>query len=160
MPIQINIEGQSVAEVTQLVHDLSASMGRINPSEVSDTKDSTFLNPQQPQAAPAQPFATSTPAQAPVVQGYNNPGQAPTNQAYVQQQPANTPSPAGAVPTAPPPAYTMEQLGVAAGPLVDAGRSPELTAWINQRGAAALSQLDKSHYGEFATFLRSLGAKI
>jgi hypothetical protein len=54
----------------------------------------------------------------------------------------------------------MEQLGVAAGPLIDAGRSPELLAWINQRGAAALSSLDKAHYGEFAMFLRSLGAKI
>jgi hypothetical protein len=54
----------------------------------------------------------------------------------------------------------MEQLGVAAGPLIDAGRSPELLSWINQRGAAALSSLDKAHYGEFAMFLRSLGAKI
>ncbi len=107
--------------------------------------------PQQTQLPPAQPTMPPQYVQ-------------PTAQAPVQQpalQPAVPTQPQQAtVPTATAPSYTMELLGVAAGPLVDAGRAPELTAWINQRGAQSLSQLDKSHYGEFATYLRSLGARI
>lgn len=156
MSVQIIINGENAAESLNELAALAAGFGA-SPTKAADLG---VENPIQSQAAPAQPFATPTPAEAPAVQGYNNPGQAPTNQGFVQQQPANMAPPVGAVPTSPAPAYTLDQLGVAAGPLVDAGRSPELLAWINQRGAAALNQLDKSHYGEFATFLRSLGAKI
>lgn len=114
----------------------------------------------QPPTAPVVPAATPTaPTQqyAPVIPTAPLTG-VPTQQ-YVPTAPVSQPMPA-AVPTAPTPIYTMEQLGVAAGPLVDAGRGPELTAWINQRGAQSLTQLEKSHYGEFATYLRSLGARI
>lgn len=109
------------------------------------------VSPQsmQPGFTPDPSTQYQQPYQTPVQQGYQQqPGQAP-----MQQQP-------GQVPIASAPTYTMEQLGVAASPIIDAGRSPELLTWINQRGAAALSQLDKSHYGDFATYLRSLGAKI
>lgn len=100
-----------------------------------------------------QPVQQYSPGQQGQMQ--QNYGQAPIqNQAPVQHPQL------GQVPIASAPTYTMEQLGVAAGPFVDAGRGQELLAWINQRGASALSQLDKAHYGDFATYLRSLGAKI
>lgn len=105
---------------------------------------------------PVTPAPTATPQHAAQAyqqqQAYTPPAPVPT---AVPTQPAP-----GAVPTTTPPAYTMEQLGVAATPLVDAGRGPELSAWLSQRGAAALSQLDPAFYGDFATHLRSLGAKI
>ncbi len=81
---------------------------------------------------------------------------------YVEQPPIAplAQPPVGAVPTAQAPTYDIHQLSSAAGPIVDAGRSVELTTWLNQRGVGALTQLDKSLYGEFAMYLRSLGAKI
>lgn len=144
MSVQINING---ADATEALSELAALAKGISSS-----------TPTVPQIqAPVQPAPTMV-----------SPQQAA--QAYQQQQPAYTPPvvptavpthPApGVVPTAPTPAYSMEQLGVAATPLVDAGRAGELTAWLGQRGAAALSQLDPSLYGEFATYLRGLGAAI
>lgn len=120
---------------------------------------------QQPQAiAPhiAQQNLTPDPAatyQTPMPLGY---GQTQVQQGYGQQQPIQQgyEQQPGQVPIAPAPTYTIERLGVAAGPLIDAGRSPELSSWITQRGAGALTQLDKSHYGDFATYLRSLGGNI
>jgi hypothetical protein len=104
-----------------------------------------------PAPAPAQPAPQPAPAPAPQP--------APAQPAPAQPAPQPTPPPAS-VPVAPAPQYTIEQLGVAAGPLVDAGKGPELTAWLQSKGVQALTQLDSSLYGEFATFLRSSGARI
>ncbi|WP_179016189.1 hypothetical protein [Paenibacillus sp. 79R4] len=65
----------------------------------------------------------------------------------------------GTVPTSAP-TYDLTQLGVAAQPIMDAGRQNEIIAWLNQHGVQTLMQLSPSLYGEFATFLRSLGARI
>lgn len=99
-------------------------------------------------AAPAQaqlqqPVQQTQPAQ---------PVQPPVQQAIAQQ-------PAASVPTATH-VYTLEQLAVAATPLIDAGRQHELVALLAQFGVQALTQLPKERYGEFATALRGLGAKI
>ena len=119
----------------------------------------------QPGQAPQAPVSVPTiPAQAAQAyqqqQAYTPPAIDPSQPFAQGQQPLPTQPAPGAVPTGGAPTYTMEQLGVAAGPLVDTGRGPELTAWLQQKGAGALTQLPKEHYGEFATFLRGLGAKI
>ncbi|MEX2461285.1 MAG: hypothetical protein WD469_08325, partial [Paenibacillaceae bacterium] len=107
-----------------------------------------------------QPIQQGYGQQQPIQQGYEQ--QQPIQQGYEQQQPIQQgyEQQPGQVPLAPASTYTMELLRKAASPLIDAGRSPELSSWIKQRGAEALTQLDKSHYGAFATYLRSLGAQI
>ncbi|MGO4345508.1 hypothetical protein AB4Z45_08450 [Paenibacillus sp. MCAF9] len=157
MPVQITINGESAKETLNELFNLSSGL--------ENRQDST--------AAPFVPQATTAPIQAPT-QTYT----APTQQAQLQYgAPADTvptsatpsyvqgtvppqqPAPPSGVPTIAQ-GYTMEQLGVAAGPLVDAGQGPTLTGWLQQYGAQSLTQLPKELYGEFATFLRSLGAKI
>jgi len=54
----------------------------------------------------------------------------------------------------------MEQLAVAATPLIDGGKRQELVDLLSAFGVQALTQLPKERYGEFATALRQLGAKI
>lgn len=56
--------------------------------------------------------------------------------------------------------YTMEQLAAAATQLVDAGRRDEITGLLASFGVQALTALPKERYGEFATQLRALGARI
>ena len=100
-----------------------------------------------PVALPAAPLALA-PAPLPVT---------PAPLAPAPLAPA-APAPA-AVPTAPQ-AYTMDQLAVAATQLVDAGRGEELVAILTAFGVQALTQLPKEQYGNFATYLRSLGVRI
>lgn len=68
-------------------------------------------------------------------------------------------SPPTAVPTSVP-AYTLEQLAVAATPLMDAGKGEDLRTLLRMFGVEALTQLPKELYGDFATALRGMGAKI
>lgn len=146
MSVQIIINGENATESLKELSTLAAGIG------ASATQ------------VPAQVIPTVAPVQSytqPAQQVYQQPTfpQPPVQQSVPVQEPQHQ-APTTPVPVSSAPTYTLEQLGVAAGPLVDAGRGPELTGWLNQRGAAALTQLDKAHYGEFAMFLRSLGAKI
>ena len=83
----------------------------------------------------------------------------PVTPAYIEPL---VPSPWVPVSTVPvtPPAYTMDQLAVAATQLVDAGRREALVGLINTFGVSALTALAPEHYGAFATHLRTMGAKI
>jgi len=150
MSVQIIINGENAQESLLELSALAAGMGVEKSATVNATMGATSVvtaPPVAPQTVAPQTVVAPAYQQQPVYQ-------VPTQQ-VAPSQPVQ-----GGVPITEAPTYTFEQLGVAAGPLVDAGRSGELTAWLNQRGVAALSQLDKSQFGEFATFLRSLGAKI
>ncbi|WP_148403796.1 hypothetical protein [Desulfitobacterium hafniense] len=147
------------------IQTLAASLG----GKIAATQAPAPVVTQTPapvqQAAPQQPMFQPAPQAAPVqapVQQQPQSMQPPYQQPAPQpqqpmQQPAGVPVSA---PVAPAPQYTLEQLGVAAGPLLDAGRGPELTAWLQSKGVQALTHLDKALYGEFALYLRSLGARI
>ena len=167
MSVQIHINGDNAAEA---VKELSALASHFGGDQVIQAPVTATV---QQDWAPNTTYAQQ-PSVSPVPSDY--PGlpvqpqwQAQPQQSVPVQQPQGYPqqsvpqqlqeNPVGGVPTTAP-TYTMEQLGVAAGPLVDVGRSVELTAWINQRGAGALTQLDPKYYGEFATYLRSLGARL
>ena len=63
-------------------------------------------------------------------------------------------------PTAQPIPYTLEQLSLAAAPLIDAGKGKELTDIVQGFGVVSLQQLPAEKYGEFATAIRGLGAQI
>jgi hypothetical protein len=104
----------------------------------------TYTQPQTPtqQAVPAQPMQSAVPVQQPA------------------QQPASMPGPVRQAVPVTAPAYTMEQLSIAAIQLMDAGKKAELLQLLQQFGVPALTELQKEQYGAFATALRRLGAKI
>jgi len=79
----------------------------------------------------------------------------PTGPVQQQMQPQQA-----VVPTSQAPAYTMDQLAVAATQLVDAGQLELLRGILQNFGVTALTELQKDKYGEFATVLRQNGVKI
>lgn len=59
------------------------------------------------------------------------------------------------------PTYTLIELGNAAKGILDAGNVEKLKALLaNQFGVKALTELAPERYGEFATAIRAMGAKI
>lgn len=131
MEITINIPGLS--ELTSAIALLAQAMGG------------------QAASAPAVPAPVLTAAPQPLAAV-----------PVMVQQPAitsQTPLPQAPVPTQAQ-SYTMEQLAVAATQLVDAGRRAELVQLLAAFGVQALTALPKEQYGNFATSLRSMGAKL
>lgn len=152
MPVQITINGENANQAIEEFATLSAAFSGQAPVTA------TVEPPQQSQAQPQQYVAPTAPPQAypqqptqQSQQGYGAPS--------VPVAPTPPTQPSGTVPTSAP-TYDLTQLGVAAQPVMDAGRQGEIIAWLNQHGVQTLMQLSPSLYGEFATFLRSLGAKI
>ena len=59
------------------------------------------------------------------------------------------------------PGYTLEQLRAAAAPITsDAQKRPQVKAALEKYSAVSLTEMDPSHYGDFAADLRLLGAQI
>ena len=73
-------------------------------------------------------------------------------------QPAAVPS--NPAPVAGAPTYEQDQLARAASALMDAGKQKQLIDLLARFGVQGLTQLPKERYGEFATALRGLGARI
>lgn len=72
----------------------------------------------------------------------------------------DTSTEAATVPTAAP-TYTLVELGHAAKGIMDAGNVEKLKALLtDQFGVKALTELAPERYGEFATAIRAMGAKI
>ncbi|BFH71907.1 hypothetical protein J27TS7_08280 [Paenibacillus dendritiformis] len=154
MNITISIQAP---ELVGAINNLATSLGGKLAAAAAPLAQTTLQNdPQQPVTVFQQPPMQSAYGAAPDPAA---PAQAAVPVAPPQAPVVPAPAAAVGVPTTAP-AYTLDQLAVAAGPIVDAGRSGELTSWLQQRGVQALTQLPKELYGEFATYLRSLGAKI
>ena len=115
----------------------------------------------QPQYGQAQPqYGQQAPTGQPQQQQY---GQAPQATQQPQQGYGQAPQQpqGGAAPTAGAPQYTLDQLGVACQPLLDGGpKQQQLLGWLQHRGVTRLTELNPQAYGDFATFIRSLGARI
>jgi hypothetical protein len=167
MPVQINITGDNANQAHQEfmnLHTLMSGSGAAKPAEApatAPTSGTPVQTPTQQQdytsfGQTQQQWQPQQQGGVPVQQQYGQQYGQPQQQGYgqPQQHPVG-----GSVPTSTP-SYTMDQLGVAVQPILDAGRQGELFAWLQQHGAQALTQLNPQHYGEFATYLRSLGAKI
>ncbi|MFZ5650128.1 MAG: hypothetical protein ACOY4I_04635 [Bacillota bacterium] len=153
----------------ELVSALSALAGSISGKNIpmpTPTQAAPMQQPiqqpvqqpmQQPIQLPAQqPVQTQQPIQQPVQQPVQQPGFDPVTGA-APTMPVTPP--AGTVPTTVQ-TYTMEQIAVAATQLVDAGRRNELVSLLGQFGVQALTALPKEQYGNFATALRQMGARI
>lgn len=158
MPVQINITGDNATQAHQEfmnLHSLMSGSGAPKAPEVSIPAPSVQSPPPVQQAfGQQQQWPADPQAGVPVQQGYGQ--QAPVQQ---QQQGYGQQAAPGAVPTSAP-AYTLDQLGVATQPIMDAGHADQLIGWLQQHGTTSLLQLDPKFYGDFATFLRSLGARI
>lgn len=116
-----------------------------------------YRPPQAPLAAQSQPAPAPSwqPPQAPLAAQPQpvQPQQGLPPQ-WQQQQQTFTPVPTSA------PAFTLEQLSVAAAPLMDAGRGAELTAMLALFGVASLGQIPPERYPDVALNLRAMGAAI
>lgn len=108
-----------------------------------------------------QPTAPVTTQPAPDPQSAVPVAPQPTVPPVVQTAPAPVaPTAAPIAPTSPAPTYTLDQLAQAAAVLRDAGKLPQLQNLLQQFGVQSMQQLPPERYGEFATALRGLGAKI
>lgn len=126
---------------------------------------------QQAPTITAQPIYEPAPPLMPTVNYplIAQPGQAPiyTPQPQqlalqIQSAQAQEAPPVIAPPAVPTTAatYSLDQLAQAGTQLVDAGRRDELVGLLASFGVQALTQLPKEQYGNFATQLRAMGAKI
>lgn len=97
-----------------------------------------------PDSAPKAAKSPAVPVQPPTV-----PVQAPT-----------VPVQAPTVPVAPAKEYTQAEILAACGPLMDAGKVPELTQIIQEFGVASMMEIPQEKYGELAVKLRAMGAKL
>ena len=78
----------------------------------------------------------------------------------VPVQPPTVPVQPPTVPVAPAKEYTQAEILAACGPLMDAGKVPELTQIIQEFGVASMMEIPQEKYGELAVKLRALGAKL
>ena len=121
---------------------------------------------QQPASSLTQLYQSQLPlGTVPVQQSVaaQQPQPAMTQQSVAQQAPpvASQPPIAGTVPTtAVAQEYTQDQLAVACSGLVNQGKQMKLLQLLQGFGVAALVDLPKERYGEFATALRAEGAVI
>lgn len=94
--------------------------------------------PAMPTAAPA-PMPTMPQAQIPAA------------------QPMQPPAP---MPTAQPQTYSVQDLGLAARPLMENGRQQELIALLAEFGVPSVAQIPEDRRADFAARLRALGGQI
>lgn len=78
----------------------------------------------------------------------------------VPVQPPTVPVQPPTVPVAPAKEYTQAEILAACGPLIDAGKVPELTQIIQEFGVASMMEIPQEKYGELAVKLRAMGAKL
>lgn len=103
-------------------------------------------------------FTTASSLQVPVTPPVQQP--APVAPPVQQPAPAATVTPPVQPVATTTPSYTLDDLMMAAIPLMDSGKQPELLQLIRSFGVEALPFLQPEQYGAFATALRGLGAQI
>lgn len=121
-------------ELTEAILALANALSGYEVQAQQDTVIAPFIPPVQ-QVQQVQ--------QQPVQQPIQQPVQQPVQQIPVQQA-----------------TYSTEQLAIAATQLVDAGKRNDLVQLLQSFGVGALTQLPKERYGEFATQIRAMGAKL
>jgi hypothetical protein len=139
----------------------------VEPVAASNSVQPVAAAPALPVAPPVNPVPPTAPQPS-----YWPQATADGKIVQVPMPPFNNPAPTPAPPVASPvyaapapvqtavPSYTVEQLGVAAMPLMDAGRQGELLQLLAHFGVQSVQELPKERYAEFAMALRQLGAKI
>lgn len=146
--MKISFEGN----VTEVLSDMKAFLQQssalspdVGAMAAETHPDMDAVAPKAEASAPA-PAVTASPAPAPT------PEPAPA--------PKAPEPPVAAVPTAPAKDYSLDELLTATAPLMDAGKISELQALMQKYGVASMMEIPKERYGELATDLRALGARI
>nr|DAL15529.1 MAG TPA_asm: hypothetical protein [Caudoviricetes sp.] len=132
MDINVNLK-ITLEETPALLNCLAAfseSLQRVN----------AIINEPAPVAQPVAP--APVPVQAPAVQ-------------TAPAAPVQT-----AVPAAPARVYTLPELQAACAPLMDQGKLNELQQVVASFGVSSLLDIPAARYGELATKLRELGARL
>lgn len=132
-------------KVTVTIPDLVDALNKF--TEALNNTTAPVKNPIPTTVPTAQSETTTIPTPAPPTMPTINPA---TESAQVTPQP---------VPTAAP-TYTLDAIAKAGATLVDAGKMEALCSLLAKYGIAAITALDPSQYGAFATELRALGARI
>lgn len=150
--VKLQFEG-TVDEIAAELHSFAARFaweGLALPSYAGEEKEEV---PQIP--AEETPSVQETPAPA-----EPEPAPAPVSTETASAAPAAAVPTTPAVPTAPPQEFTLEELMNACAPLMDAGKLKELQALMGQFGVTSMQEIPAERYGELATALRTLGARI
>lgn len=139
---------------------LEALLNRLCSALEPDAKKSEAPAPTSV-SAPRGPAAPLAPAYRPGPMPVQNtpPMQYPTSTAYVPGAPQQS-YPQPAIPVGNAPAYTIDQLQIAVGALMDAGKGPQLQGLLQKYQVQRMPDLKPEQYGAFAADLRGLGAQI
>lgn len=120
------------------------------PAQVQTTAPAPMPQPTPAQMFPPMQTAPmlAQPTAAPMPQAQPTPAPMPV-------QP--TPAP---MPTAQPQTYSVQDLGLAARPLMENGRQQELIALLTEFGVPSVAHIPENRRADFAARLRSLGGQI
>lgn len=164
--IEIKFKGDLKDVITEIVNFRDALNAPLNPNLDSagasqNATPSASVNSAANVVPAHEPSPQVTPAEAPAAP-------APATEPITLESTPNTPeipkatpdAPVAAVPVAPAKEYSLDELLTATAPLMDAGKIADLQALMQKYGVASMMEIPKEKYGELATDLRALGAKL
>ena len=156
--MKISFEGN----VTEVLADMKAFLQQNSELSPDVGAMAAETHPDMDAVAPK----AEAPVPAPAVAASPDPAPVPAPAPAPAPTPAPAPAskapepPVAAVPTAPAKEYSLDELLTATAPLMDAGKIAELQALMQKYGVASMMEIPKERYGELATDLRALGARI
>lgn len=173
--IEIKFKGDLKDVITEIVNFRDALNAPLNPNLDSagasqNATPSASVNSAANVVPAHEPSPQVTPAEAPAAPApaVEKATPAPATEPITRESTPNTPeipkatpdAPVAAVPVAPAKEYSLDELLTATAPLMDAGKIADLQALMQKYGVASMMEIPKEKYGELATDLRALGAKL
>ncbi|WP_288643514.1 hypothetical protein [uncultured Megasphaera sp.] len=173
--IEIKFKGDLKGVITEIVNFRDALNAPLNPNLDSagasqNATPSAAVNSAANVVPAHEPSPQVTPAEAPAAPApaVEKATPAPATEPITLESTPNTPeipkatpdAPVAAVPVAPAKEYSLDELLTATAPLMDAGKIADLQALMQKYGVASMMEIPKEKYGELATDLRALGAKL
>lgn len=173
--IEIKFKGDLKDVITEIVNFQDALNAPLNPNLDSagasqNATPSASVNSAANVVPAHEPSPQVTPAEAPAAPApaVEKATPAPATEPITLESTPNTPeipkatpdAPVAAVPVAPAKEYSLDELLTATAPLMDAGKIADLQALMQKYGVASMMEIPKEKYGELATDLRALGAKL
>lgn len=173
--IEIKFKGDLKDVITEIVNFRDALNAPLKPNLDSagasqNATPSAAVNSAANVVPAHEPSPQVTPAEAPAAPApaVEKATPAPATEPITLESTPNTPeipkaipdAPVAAVPVAPAKEYSLDELLTATAPLMDAGKIADLQALMQKYGVASMMEIPKEKYGELATDLRALGAKL
>lgn len=169
--MKINIEfNGNMEEITKDFSALASILKGMNTadtavvlsSDLSAVPDKTEKDAPAPAEKVQHPTMDAVPAETPKSPAKDTLVSETHQKAMPEKkEPVEKAEPAAAVvPTAPVKEYTLDELLAATAPLMDAGKIAELQGLMQRFGVPSMMDIPKEKYGELATALRELGARL